>query len=135
MDRWCRYLPYSAAYVVFNCFDTMERGLSGNIKYYGSIDLIDAYHPQTILAYELNGGNMPIANGAPLRVRVERQLGYKIGGNCICVSIELVSSFSKLGGGHGWLLGRSWLQLVCRHLGNPVPAEFQFATKPQPREA
>lgn len=89
----------AAKYVVFNCFDTMERGLSGNIKYYGSIDLIDAYHPQTILAYELNGKTLPIANGAPLRVRVERQLGYKM--SKYIRSIELVSSFSKLGGGMG----------------------------------
>ena len=39
----------------------------------------DALHPQTILAYELNGKALPIANGAPLRLRVERQLGYKHG--------------------------------------------------------
>ena len=86
-------------YVVFECFDTMERGLSGNIKYYGSIDLIDAYHPQTILAYGLNGKALPVANGAPLRLRVERQLGYKM--NKYIRSIELVSGFSKLGGGMG----------------------------------
>jgi DMSO/TMAO reductase YedYZ molybdopterin-dependent catalytic subunit len=43
-----------------------------------SIDLIDASHPQTILAYELNRMPLPLANGASLRVSVERQLGYKM---------------------------------------------------------
>lgn len=89
----------TARYVVFRCFDTMERGLSGEVKYYGSIDLVDARHPQTILAYGLNGNPLPIANGAPLRVRVERQLGYKM--NKYIRSIELVSEFSKLGLGKG----------------------------------
>ena len=45
--------------------------------YYESIDLIDAVHPQTLLAYELNGQPLPVDNGAPLRLRVENQLGYK----------------------------------------------------------
>ena len=42
-----------------------------------SIDMIDALHPQTILAYGMNGAELPIAHGAPLRLRVEKQLGYK----------------------------------------------------------
>jgi DMSO/TMAO reductase YedYZ molybdopterin-dependent catalytic subunit len=42
-----------------------------------SLDMNDALHPQTILAYGMNGGDLPIAHGAPLRVRVERQIGYK----------------------------------------------------------
>jgi DMSO/TMAO reductase YedYZ molybdopterin-dependent catalytic subunit len=42
-----------------------------------SIDMIDALHPQTLLAYGMNGADLPIAHGAPLRLRVERQLGYK----------------------------------------------------------
>ncbi len=42
-----------------------------------SIDLLDALHPQTILAYGMNGGDIPIQHGAPVRLRVERQLGYK----------------------------------------------------------
>lgn len=42
-----------------------------------SIDMLDALHPQTILAYGMNGADLPIAHGAPLRLRVERQLGYK----------------------------------------------------------
>src|ERR1051325_4490986 len=67
-----------AQYVVFFCFDTMEEGADDAIRYYESIDLLDARHPQTILAYEMNDQTLPIANGAPLRVRVERQLGYKM---------------------------------------------------------
>ncbi len=89
----------AARYVVFHCFDTIESGLSGNIKYYESIDLIDAYHPQTILAHGLNDKPLPIENGAPLRVRVERQLGYKMAK--YVHTIELVSSFAAIGEGNG----------------------------------
>jgi DMSO/TMAO reductase YedYZ molybdopterin-dependent catalytic subunit len=42
-----------------------------------SIDLVDAFHPQTMLAYAMNGSDLPVRHGAPLRLRVERQLGYK----------------------------------------------------------
>jgi DMSO/TMAO reductase YedYZ molybdopterin-dependent catalytic subunit len=42
-----------------------------------SLDMNDALHPQTILAYGMNGGDLPVAHGAPVRVRVERQIGYK----------------------------------------------------------
>ncbi|HVZ22116.1 MAG TPA: molybdopterin-dependent oxidoreductase [Vicinamibacterales bacterium] len=42
-----------------------------------SIDLLDAFHPQTILAYGMNGSDLSVPHGAPLRLRVERQLGYK----------------------------------------------------------
>ena len=61
--------------------------------------MIDAYHPQTILAYGLNGAALPVANGAPLRVRVERQLGYKMAK--YVHTIELVSSFAAISGGQG----------------------------------
>lgn len=88
-----------ARYVMFHCLDTIDRSLSGDIKYYGTIDLIDARHPQTILAYGLNGKSLPVENGAPLRVRVERQLGYKM--PKYIRKIELVSSFADVGGGRG----------------------------------
>ncbi|MBX3577862.1 MAG: molybdopterin-binding protein [Rhizobiaceae bacterium] len=88
-----------AAFVVFHCLDTIEKSLSGEVKYYGSIDLVDAYHPQTILAYGLNGRLLPVENGAPLRVRVERQLGYKM--PKYIHTIELVESFAALGLGRG----------------------------------
>jgi DMSO/TMAO reductase YedYZ molybdopterin-dependent catalytic subunit len=88
-----------ARYVVFRCFDTMEQGLSGPVRYYGSIDLIDARHPQTILAFDLNGKPLPTSNGAPIRLRVERQLGYKM--NKYVRAIELVSSYASIGDGKG----------------------------------
>ncbi len=70
-------LKPEARYIVFWCADTLEQTLDGTGKYYESIDLIDAYHPQTILAYQMNDATLPVAHGAPLRLRVERQLGYK----------------------------------------------------------
>jgi DMSO/TMAO reductase YedYZ molybdopterin-dependent catalytic subunit len=88
-----------ARYVVFHCLDTIDRGLSGDIKYYGSVDLVDARHPQTILAYGLNGKPLPVENGAPLRARVERQLGYKM--PKYLARIELVSAFGDIGQGRG----------------------------------
>ncbi|MBW8754724.1 MAG: molybdopterin-dependent oxidoreductase [Sphingomonadales bacterium] len=62
----------AARYVVFHCADRL-----GGAPYYESIDLIDAHHPQTILAWRMNDQPLPVAHGAPLRLRVERQLGYK----------------------------------------------------------
>jgi DMSO/TMAO reductase YedYZ molybdopterin-dependent catalytic subunit len=66
----------SARFVVFECFD-LKPVASGMAPYYESIDLLDAFHPQTILAYSMNDAPLEIAHGAPLRLRVERQLGYK----------------------------------------------------------
>ncbi len=89
----------TARYAVFHCYDAIERSLSGVVTYYESIDLIDAYHPQTILAYGLNDKPLPIANGAPLRVRVERQLGYKMAK--YIHTIEMVDSLAGFGLGRG----------------------------------
>lgn len=86
-----------AKFVVFHCADPMEA--NGASLYYESIDMDDAYHPQTILAYELNDRDLPRANGAPLRVRVERQLGYKHAK--YIHRIELVSSLESIRGGKG----------------------------------
>jgi DMSO/TMAO reductase YedYZ molybdopterin-dependent catalytic subunit len=88
-----------ARYVMFHCYDALSRSLSGLELYYESIDLIDARHPQTILAYAMNDQPLPVANGAPLRVRVERQLGYKMAK--YIRRIELISEFSAIGGGKG----------------------------------
>ncbi len=88
----------SARFVVFHCFDRVD-GAKGAASFYGSIDLIDARHPQTILAYGLNDRVLPVENGAPLRLRVERQLGYKM--SKYIKSIELVSSFAAIQGGKG----------------------------------
>jgi DMSO/TMAO reductase YedYZ molybdopterin-dependent catalytic subunit len=45
--------------------------------WWDSIDMADALHPQTLMAYGMNGGELPLGNGGPLRMRVPRQLGYK----------------------------------------------------------
>jgi len=42
-----------------------------------SLDMADALHPQTLIAYGMNGGDLPVGNGGPLRLRIPRQLGYK----------------------------------------------------------
>lgn len=89
----------TARYALFHCYDAIERGLSGEVFYYETIDMIDAFHPQTILAYDLNDAPLPVANGAPLRLRVERQLGYKHAK--YVHNIELVDSFAGLGLGRG----------------------------------
>lgn len=88
-----------ARYVVFHCFDAIERSLSGEVLYYESIDLVDARHPQTILSYAMNDKPLPVANGAPLRVRIERQLGYKMAK--YISRIELVSDYGGIGLGRG----------------------------------
>lgn len=85
----------AARYVVFRCYDAMD---DGN-EYYESLGFDDAYHPQTLLAWELNGRTLPIPNGAPLRLRVPRQLGYKMAK--YLRRIDLVDSFKRIEGGHG----------------------------------
>lgn len=88
----------NARYCVFYCYD-IYGDVPGGAPYYESIDMIDARHPQTILAYGMNGADLPVANGAPLRLRVERQLGYKMAK--YVKRIELVESFSQIHGGKG----------------------------------
>jgi DMSO/TMAO reductase YedYZ molybdopterin-dependent catalytic subunit len=89
-------LDPGARFVVFHCADTLEAGAD---PYYESIDLIDALHPQTILAYDLNSKPLPVANGAPLRLRVERQLGYKHAK--YVMRIEAVRDLNHIGAGKG----------------------------------
>jgi DMSO/TMAO reductase YedYZ molybdopterin-dependent catalytic subunit len=86
-----------ARYVMFFCADPMEEDGTG--LYYESIDMNDAYHPQTILAYDLNDKPLPMQNGAPMRLRVERQLGYKHAK--YVMRIELVERFEHIAGGNG----------------------------------
>jgi DMSO/TMAO reductase YedYZ molybdopterin-dependent catalytic subunit len=94
-----------ANFIVFRCADT----LYGN-AYYESIDMVDAYHPQTIIAHALNGEALPEKNGAPLRARIERQLGYKHAK--YLTGIEAVASLDGIGKGKGgfWedLAGYQW---------------------------
>ncbi|MEJ1968172.1 MAG: molybdopterin-dependent oxidoreductase [Rhizomicrobium sp.] len=95
-----------ARYVVFYCADPMGEAsvdAGGNPVpapyYYESLDLLEATHPQTILAYALNGKPLPVENGAPIRLRAERQLGYKM--PKYVQHIDLVDSFARIGGGKG----------------------------------
>ncbi|MGH6989658.1 MAG: molybdopterin-binding protein [Stellaceae bacterium] len=90
----------AARYVVFYSADPMDTNLDGTVdKYYESIALADAYRPQTILAYAMNGETLKIPYGAPLRLRDPRQLGYKMAK--YLMRIELVDSFAHIGGGKG----------------------------------
>jgi len=68
-------------------------------EYYGSLDITEAKHPQTILAYEMNGAPIPINHGAPLRLRVETKLGFKM--VKWLKSIELVEDYRTVGEGQG----------------------------------
>lgn len=87
-------LKPEARFIVFHCADAND-----GTPYYESFDLIDAFHPQTILAWHLNDGPLPVQNGAPLRLRVERQLGYK---HAKYVNrIEAVASLAGIYGGKG----------------------------------
>jgi DMSO/TMAO reductase YedYZ molybdopterin-dependent catalytic subunit len=83
-----------AKFIVFRCADRLY-----DRDYYESIDLVDAYHAQTIIAHELNGAPLPEKNGAPLRLRVERQLGYKHAK--YLTAIEAVASLDDIYGGKG----------------------------------
>jgi DMSO/TMAO reductase YedYZ molybdopterin-dependent catalytic subunit len=87
-------LAQQTRYIVFHCAD-----LYGDRPYYESIDLIDALHPQTILAWALNDRYLQIPNGAPLRLRVERQLGYKHAK--YLMRIEARETLAGLWGGRG----------------------------------
>lgn len=90
-------LKANARYIVFYCADD----IGGLGKYYESVDLEDAFHPQTILAYDMSDAPLPIRHGAPLRLRVERQLGYKMAK--YVMRIEAVDSLSGIRGGRGGL--------------------------------
>ena len=87
-------LRRAARYIVFTCAD-----LYGGAPYYESIDLVDAFHPQTILAWAMNGQPLDVPHGAPCRLRVERQLGYKHAK--YLMRIDAVASLAGIGLGKG----------------------------------
>ena len=88
-----------ARYVVFRCADDLGGTGDASGLYYESIDFFDAFHPQTLLAYAMNGQPLSVAHGAPLRLRVERQLGYKQAK--YVMRIQLVDRLDRIGGGKG----------------------------------
>jgi len=83
-----------AKFIVFLCADNLNGG-----DYYESVDMVDAYHPQTIVAHRLNGEPLPEKNGAPLRMRIERQLGYKHAK--YLTAVKAVADFDDLYDGNG----------------------------------
>ncbi len=87
-------LSTRARFLVFHCADLWD-----GTPYYESIDLVDAFHPQTILAWSMNGAMLPMAHGAPLRLRVERLLGYKHAK--FVMRIEAVDRLSHIAKGKG----------------------------------
>jgi DMSO/TMAO reductase YedYZ molybdopterin-dependent catalytic subunit len=85
----------AARYCVFHCFD---RDTSGE-RYYESLDLHEAAHPQTILALDLNDKPLDDDHGAPVRLKIPTQLGYK---SAKWVQrIELVADLKPIAGGGG----------------------------------
>ncbi len=91
----CRPSP-TARYLIFHSY-----GLDSNGRhhFYESLDLRQARHPQTILAYEMNFKALPVAYGAPLRLRVETELGFKM--VKWLRRIELVADYRDIGEGQG----------------------------------
>ncbi len=94
-----------AKYVIFTSYQHGKRSYPPGDKasqerpFYEALDMGMAKHPQTILAYEMNGSPLPIPHGAPLRLRVETQLGYKM--VKYLRSIEFVADYTHIGEGQG----------------------------------
>ena len=84
----------AARYIVFTCADLFD-----GQPYYESIDLVDALHPQTILAWAMSDQRLSVGHGAPVRLRVERQLGYKHAK--YVAKIDAVASLDGIRGGQG----------------------------------
>jgi DMSO/TMAO reductase YedYZ molybdopterin-dependent catalytic subunit len=90
----CKPLP-QVRYLIFRSHQVDEQGR----EFYGSLDIKEAAHPQTILAYEMNGAPLLMNHGAPLRLRVETKLGFKM--VKWLKSIELAEDYRTIGEGHG----------------------------------
>lgn len=91
----------TATRAVFHSFGDGVEFASGKAlgRYYESVSLADIRHPQSILAYEMNGSPLPPAHGAPLRLRVENQLGFKM--VKWIRAIEFVADLRAVGEGQG----------------------------------
>jgi DMSO/TMAO reductase YedYZ molybdopterin-dependent catalytic subunit len=92
-----------ARYVVYFSIDP---------EWWESIDMADALHPQTFLAYGMNGDELPVGNGGPLRLRLPRQLGYK--SVKFTTQLTVTDSLKRFGkglgsaspeGGYAWYAG------------------------------
>jgi DMSO/TMAO reductase YedYZ molybdopterin-dependent catalytic subunit len=98
----------TARYAVFSCYDRDDQGT----PYYESLDLHEAAHPQTLLALDLNGAPLDPDHGAPVRLRIPTQLGYKSAKwvNKITLADSLANVFGGKGGywedqGYEWFAG------------------------------
>ena len=87
-------LKPGAKHIVLHCADTL-----GGARYYETLDVFDVFHPQTILAYDMNGAPLTVAHGAPLRLRAERYLGYKQAK--YVMRLEAVDRYDHIAGGQG----------------------------------
>jgi DMSO/TMAO reductase YedYZ molybdopterin-dependent catalytic subunit len=123
-------LKEGARFIVFHCADKLEPTVDERGRYYESLDLEDAFHEQTILAYEMNDAPLPVAHGAPVRLRVERQLGYKHAK--YVMRIKAVESLTPI---RGRLLGRPRLRVVCGDLEGRVDPTARSAGAPVLLEA
>src|SRR6185295_3701963 len=92
-----------AKYVVYFSLDSMDQG------WWDSLDMAEALHPQTLLAYGMNGQELPVAHGAPVRLRVPRQLGYKNVKHLARITVaDSLRSFGKGLGSGAPEMGYSW---------------------------
>ena len=89
-----------ARFVMFHCFDAIERTLSGEVLYYESIDLVDARHPQTILAYAMNDKVSTCREWGP-RCASASSASSATRWRSTIRRIELIPDFSHIGLGHG----------------------------------
>ena len=95
-----------AKYVIYFSLDSLDQ------SWWDSLDMPEALHPQTLLAYGMNGQELPVGHGAPVRLRVPRQLGYKNVKHLARITVaDNLKSFGKgLGsgspeGGYSWYAG------------------------------
>ncbi len=84
----------NARFIVFHCADDFS-----GTPFYESIDMVEAFHPQTILAHTMNRQPLSVGHGAPVRLRTERQLGYKQAK--YVMKIEAVATLDGNYGGKG----------------------------------
>lgn len=84
-----------AKYAIFHCYDVYADGY----PYYAGLRTVDLRDKQTILAYEMNGEELPLNHGAPIRLRCEKKTGYKMAK--WIESIEFTDDYSKIGRGRG----------------------------------
>ena len=93
-------LQPEAKYVMYFSFEK---------EWWDSLDLNDAFHPQTLMTYGMNGGTLPPGHGGPLRMRVPRQLGYKsVKFITRLTAVESVRGYGQGLGSSGAEFGYAW---------------------------